>query len=208
MTDAMRAVVILAKAPVLGTVKTRLARDIGAAAALALYREMLRGVVARLSGQDWRLLLAVTPDDSADQPGLWPDAVARIPQGGGDLGARMLRALGRATDGAPVVVVGSDIPGLGPAQVRQAFAALDTKPLVFGPATDGGFYLVGARGRPPAGIFAGVTWSTATVLRDTLAACPPDSAAMIEALADLDDVTALAAARAAGLIGDAGAGDQ
>lgn len=201
MSNPMREVLIFAKAPVLGTVKTRLARDIGEVAALALYREMLHGVAARLSGQDWRLLLAITPDDSAGQSGLWP-GVDRIPQGGGDLGARMLRALARATDAAPVLVVGSDIPGLGPAQIRQAFAALENKPLVFGPATDGGFYLVGARGQPPAAMFAGVTWSTATVLRDTLAACPPGCAALIEQLPDLDDIAALTAARATGLIGE------
>lgn len=208
MNDTMREVVIFAKAPILGTVKTRLARDIGDVAALALYREMLHGVVARLSGQDWRLLLAVTPDGSLHQPALWPDGVARIPQGGGDLGARMLRALGRARDDLPVLVVGSDIPGLGPAQIRQAFAALEGKALVFGPATDGGFYLVGARGQPPGGMFAGVTWSTESVLRDTLATCPSGSIALIDALADLDDMAALRAARAAGLIGAAGTEDQ
>lgn len=208
--DSGREVVILAKAPVLGTVKTRLARDIGAAAALALYREMLFGVVARLSRQDWRVLLAVTPDESADQPALWPGGVARIPQGDGDLGARMLRALARAREkeNRPVLVVGSDIPGLGPAQVRRAFAALADRPLVFGPATDGGFYLVGARGPLPAGLFRGVVWSTGTVLRDALATCPPGSAALIDALDDLDDSAALAAARRAGHVAGAPPGDQ
>lgn len=196
----MREVVIFAKAPILGTVKTRLARDIGDRAALALYREMLFGVADRLAGQDWRLRLAVTPDDSADQTALWPGGVGRIPQGGGDLGARMLRVLSRATDSAPILVVGSDIPGLGPAQIRRAFDALSDQPLVFGPATDGGFYLVGARGCPPDGLFDGVTWSGATVMRDTLATCPPGSAALIDSLADLDDSASLAAAQAAGHI--------
>lgn len=209
-TGAMRGeVVVFAKAPVAGRVKTRLARDIGAEAALAVYREMLFGIVARLSGQEWRLRLAVTPDAACDDPGLWPRGVARIQQGEGDLGARMRRALGR-TDaaGAPVLVVGSDIPGLGPGQIRRAFAALDEKPLVFGPARDGGFYLVGARGPLPARLFEGVTWSTPDVLRDTLNTCPPGSAALIDALDDLDDIAGLTAARAAGHLAADPRGDQ
>lgn len=204
----MREVVIFAKAPVQGTVKTRLARETGDAAALAVYREMLFGAAARLSGNDWRLLLAVTPDEACGQPDLWPENVARIPQGGGDLGVRMLRALRRARNGAPVLVVGSDIPGLGPEHVGRAFAALDHSPLVFGPATDGGFYLVGARGLPPEGLFDGVTWSTPDVLRDTLATCPPGGATLIDALDDLDDGAGLAAARAAGHLAAARAEDD
>jgi rSAM/selenodomain-associated transferase 1 len=204
----MREVVVFAKAPVIGTVKTRLARDIGAAGALAVYREMLSGVVARLSRREWRLVLAVTPDAARDQPGLWPGDVARIPQGDGDLGARMLRVLRRAAEDAPVLVVGSDIPGLGPEHIRRAFAALESAPLVFGPASDGGFYLVGARGRPPEGLFEGVRWSTPDVLRETLATCPGGAAALIEALSDLDDIAGLEAARRAGQISGARPGDD
>lgn len=193
-------VVIFAKAPVRGTVKTRLARDIGDDAALALYLHMLHGVVARLSGADWHLRLAVTPDDSVADDTLWPKGVARVAQGDGDLGVRMLRALNRARQGTPVIVVGSDIPALGARQVARAFAALHDKPMVFGPAEDGGFYLVGASSRPPAGLFEGVTWSTGSVLADSLATCPPGAAALIDPLADLDDLASLAAHRAAGLL--------
>lgn len=193
-------VVIFAKAPVRGTVKTRLARDIGDGAALALYLRMLHGVVARLSGGEWRLRLAVTPDESVADDALWPLGVDRVAQGGGDLGARMLRFLAGARQGAPVIVVGSDIPGLGAGQVARAFAALQEKPLVFGPAEDGGFYLVGAAERPPAGLFSGVTWSTGSVLADTVANCPAGAVALIDPLADLDDLASLAVHRAAGLL--------
>jgi rSAM/selenodomain-associated transferase 1 len=193
-------VVIFAKAPVRGWVKTRLARDIGADAALALYVRMLHGTVARLSAGDWRLCLSVTPDDSASTDDLWPDGTERVAQGSGDLGARMLRALVGARPDAPVIVVGSDIPGLGAGQVGRALAALGQKPLVFGPAGDGGFYLVGAAAPPPAGLFAGVAWSTGSVLRDSLANCAPGSAALIDRLDDLDDLASLAAHRAAGLL--------
>lgn len=196
----MGEVMIFAKAPVRGTVKTRLARDIGDDAALAVYVRMLHGVVARLSGGDWRLLLSVTPDESVGTDDLWPDGVVRIAQGGGDLGARMLRALAGARPEAPVIVVGSDIPGLGPGQVARAFAALRHKPLVFGPAKDGGFYLVGAAERPPAGLFDGITRSTGSVLANSVANAPTGAVALIEPLADLDDLASLAAHRAAGLL--------
>lgn len=196
----MRDVVIFAKAPVLGTVKTRLAAGIGDAAALAVYRQMLHQVTARLAQGDWRLRLAVTPDVSAKRDDLWPEGVMRVAQGGGDLGARMLRFLAPATMAAPVVVVGSDIPGLGADHVAQAFAALRRAPLVFGPAEDGGFYLVGASKAPSDTLFAGVTWSTASVLQDTITNCAPGDAAQIETLADLDDAASLAAHQAAGRI--------
>lgn len=189
----MRDVVIFAKAPVLGTVKTRLAAGIGDAAALSIYRRMLQGVTARLKRGDWRLRLAVTPDDSLGQDDLWPREVPRLAQGGGDLGARMLRFLTSATPDAPVVIVGSDIPELSVEHVEQAFAALTAKPLVFGPAEDGGFYLIGTRQAPPAGLFRGVAWSTETVLRDSILNCGTDSVTLIDTLVDLDDVTSLKA---------------
>ncbi|MDZ4095143.1 MAG: TIGR04282 family arsenosugar biosynthesis glycosyltransferase [Paracoccaceae bacterium] len=191
---------IFAKAPVLGRVKTRLAADIGDAAALAIYLRMLQGVVARLTQGDWRLRLAVTPDDSAEQGAIWPSDVERLAQGEGDLGTRMLRVLASATPMAPVVVVGSDIPGLGVGQITRAFKALRTRPLVFGPSEDGGFYLAGASQTPPEGLFQGVIWSTATVLRDSIATSRQGSVALIDTLDDLDDVAALARHRAAGRI--------
>jgi uncharacterized protein len=124
--------IIFARAPRLGTVKRRLAREVGAAAALRFHRGQLRRL-ARELGRDrrWRTVLAVTPDRLR-----WPSGLPMQPQGGGDLGARMARAL------APhrrAVLVGTDIPGLGRADIAAAFRALGRADAVFGPSEDGGY---------------------------------------------------------------------
>ena len=190
-------VVVFAKAPVLGSVKTRLAATLGEDAALAVYLRLLRRTVTRLSTGEWVVRLAVTPDESAGEPGLWPEGPDRVGQGGGDLGARMLRVLSVATPTRPIVLVGSDIPGLGAAQVAAAFEALETHDLVFGPAEDGGFYLVGARCPPKPTLFDGVGWSSLSTLADVLAGLDR-APAFVETLADLDDIASLEAHRAAG----------
>jgi glycosyltransferase A (GT-A) superfamily protein (DUF2064 family) len=90
----------------------------------------------------------------------------------------------------PVVLVGSDIPAMRPSHIARAFALLGRHDLVFGPASDGGFWLVGARrSRPlPRALFAKVRWSTAQALADTLATIPPDySVGIADTLDDVDD---------------------
>jgi hypothetical protein len=182
-------VVMMARAPVLGAVKTRLARDVGADAALAFYRDTLATLVTRLHGRAaFTLVLAVTPDAAADDAGLWPPGPARVPQGEGDLGARMRRPLARATPTAPVLVVGSDLPELTAGHVETALAALGAgrHDLVFAPALDGGFWLVGARRPPPDQLFAEVRWSGPHALADSLRSV--DGAATVLTALELADV--------------------
>lgn len=164
--------IIFARAPRLGRVKRRLARGVGQLAALRFHRGQLHALARRL-GRDrrWRTVLAVTPDATARRGARWPAGLARHPQGGGDLGRRMARALGRHRPLA--VLVGCDIPGIGAADIAAAFRALRAgAPAVFGPAEDGGYWLVGLGARRPAAPFAGVRWSTAETLADTLANLP------------------------------------
>jgi rSAM/selenodomain-associated transferase 1 len=192
MTAPRPTLVIFAKAPVPGRVKTRLARVLGDEAACAVYRELLAGVLGRLDrAPGWRTVMAVTPDAAADQPALWPTDTPRLGQGPGELGARMLRVLARAAPVAPVVVVGSDIPGLDASHVGAAFAALARHDLVLGPAADGGFWLIGARIPPPASLFDGVRWSSPDTLADTLAnvvaGSGPGVALLPDRLEDVDD---------------------
>ncbi len=127
----------------------------------------------------------------------WPRSVAIVAQGGGDLGARMQRAFDALPPG-PAVLVGSDIPDLGPRQIAAAFAALGRRPLVFGPALDGGFWLVGQRRlQPQPGLFAGVRWSSASALADTIANIPPGLChALLDPLSDVDDGAAYGRAMA------------
>ncbi len=183
-----RHLVIMARAPRLGTVKRRLARDVGAMAAWRFYRTTAAGLVRRV-GRDprWQSWLAVTPDRAAlDGAGFGAPPCRLIAQGPGDLGARMGRVLRELPPG-PVVIVGSDIPALDAAHVARAFALLGGHDWVFGPATDGGYWLIGARRRPVLrDPFHGVRWSSAHALNDTLANLAGARIAYLEELADVD----------------------
>ena len=162
-------VVVFARRPSLGEVKTRLAASLGWAAALEAYVSLLCGVIDRLAETDaWCVSLAVTPDAAVDSPHDWPRTTPRHPQGGGDLGERMARALARATPDAPVLVVGSDVPGLGAIQAAAAFAALADADLVLGPAPDGGFWAIGVSQPLPPGLLDGVRWSAPETRADTV----------------------------------------
>jgi rSAM/selenodomain-associated transferase 1 len=188
-----RHLVVFAKAPCMGRVKHRLARDIGPVSALRFHYETTAALLRRLDrDRRWRTWLALTPDRAACGPRYWKSAAARIPQGSGALGERMQRAL-RQIPAGPVVIIGSDIPAITAAHVWSAFRALGSHDLVFGPAADGGYWLVGARRRPfmPA-LFRQVRWSTEHALADTLAGAPPRvRIAFVATLEDIDDLCAL-----------------
>ncbi|MHC8508925.1 MAG: TIGR04282 family arsenosugar biosynthesis glycosyltransferase [Rhodospirillales bacterium] len=205
-----RHVILFAKAPRMGRVKTRLARDVGPVRAAAFYRLHLAETLRALKGGGrWTLWLAAAPDtavNSADIRRLAASARARvIPQGGGDLGRRMDRAMRRLPPG-PAVIVGADIIGIDAGSVWSAFKALGTHDAVFGPAPDGGYWLAGLRRAPAAPRpFAPVRWSSEHALADTLANFPPNArVARIAAKADVDtgqDLVSWARARQKGRVG-------
>jgi hypothetical protein len=179
------------RAPRLGQVKRRLARGIGDAAALAFHRNIATRLLRDLARDGrWRVHVALTPD-RAVVPRAW--RVGDVAwQGGGDLGRRMARGFDRLPPG-PAVLVGADIPDLGPRHIAAAFAALGSHDAVFGPAEDGGYWLVGFARRVPSprGVFARVRWSTEHALADTLASLPRRMrVAAIDRLADVDDEAA------------------
>lgn len=181
--------VVFARAPRLGRVKRRLAAEIGAVAALAFYRRTLTRLLARVAGdRRWRLALALTPD-SGTLHGARP--WRRWKQGRGDLGVRMARAMLRAP--GAVVLVGADIPALAPRHIAHACARLRSADAVFGPAEDGGFYLVAVR-RPGLArrIFADVRWSSRDALADTLRNLAGRRVALVERLSDVDTAADLA----------------
>lgn len=179
--------VIMAKVPVAGRVKTRLAREIGTVEATRFYRATASTVVARLARQPfWTTYLAISPDAEIASP-MQPRHAIRIEQGRGDLGARMHRPMCRLPPG-PVCVIGTDIPDISPTDIRSAFRSLGRCDAVFGPAEDGGFWLVGLRRRPriiyP---YAGVRWSRADTLSSVEANLRMFSVAHIRRLSDVDD---------------------
>lgn len=186
-----RHLVVFAKAPMLGRVKTRLAKGIGAGAALAFYRCTLTTLLRRVARDPrWRTVLAVAPDGASRRRRLWPVNVPRVGQGGGDLGARMSRTFRGAPLG-PVIIIGADIPDIAAGHVWRAFRALGTADVVFGPAQDGGYWLVGLRRGPPLPeLFRDVRWSTRHALADTRANLNGRRVTLIERLADIDDAAA------------------
>ncbi len=190
-----RTLVVMVKEPRPGRVKTRLARYIGHIEAAWWFRHQTQALLRRLRDPRWRLVLAVSPDTEGLASRIWPADLARWPQGRGDLGDRMARMLRRAR-GGPACVVGADIPGLDRRHVAQAFAALGGHDAVFGPALDGGFWLVGLRhgGALPAGLFHGVRWSGDHALADSLATLAGRRVALAGTLADVDCADDLAGA--------------
>lgn len=183
-----RRLVIFAKEPRLGRVKTRLGRDIGHVKALTFYRRMLFSLARRLAADPrWETLIAAAPDTSVRKGHVWPKNVARFRQGPGDLGERMQRAFDHLPPG-PVVIIGADIPGIGNRDIAAAFRALGSHDAVFGPADDGGYWLVGQKRRPRViDLFEGVRWSGPHALEDTLSNLEGARHAMLRPLADVDD---------------------
>lgn len=177
----------MVKQPRAGRVKTRLGRDIGMTNAAWWFRHQSRQLIRRLRDPRWQMMLAVTPDPAAVTGRDWPAGICRVPQGGGDLGARMRRLLRTAPPG-PVCLIGADVPGITRAHVARAFAMLGSHDAVFGPATDGGFWLVGLgrRRAVPPGLFRDVRWSGPHALDDSLASLPHQRVALADWLSDVD----------------------
>jgi rSAM/selenodomain-associated transferase 1 len=179
-----RHLVIFARTPQFGRVKRRLAEAIGPLAAMRFYRQTLDRQIRTLSrDRRWTVWLFLTPDPVRRR------ATVRG-QGRGDLGQRMKRPF-RLLPPGPVILVGSDIPAMRPRHIARAFALLGRHDLVFGPASDGGFWLIGARrSRPlPLSLFTKVRWSTGHALADTLATIPPTyTTAIADTLDDVDDI--------------------
>ncbi len=171
----MNQLVIFAKYPQSGAVKTRLAVYIGDEAAAELYGRFIERILTTMcrSRVAERVVVAVSPQHAVRRfASRYPGADAYEPQAeSSDLGERMLAVFEQARRQGvrKTVIIGTDSPTLPPDYVRQAFAMLDSHDVVLGPAEDGGYYLIGAK-KAHADLFRGIPWSTAQVLPKTLAA--------------------------------------
>jgi len=184
-----RVIIVFAKAPRMGSVKTRLARGIGQGPALAFYRASLDSTIrAARAVRSTETIIFTAPDDAVGGS-YFPRGVPVLPQGRGGLGERMARALDNSAD-ADRILVGGDIPGITSAILGDAFRSLAEKDAVFGPAEDGGFWLAGLRGGfRPRQLFRGVRWSAATTLHETVGTLPPHAEfAFCKTLNDIDDL--------------------
>lgn len=187
-----RTLIIMVKEPRPGRVKTRLGRDIGMVNAAWWYRRQTQGLIRRIRDPRWQIRLAISPDHEGLSSRIWPQDLARMAQGSGGLGDRMMRLM-LAVPKGPVCLIGSDIPGVNHVHIARAFAELGRQDAVFGPAPDGGFWLTGLKrsGRVPPGLFRDVRWSTEHALTDSLATMSDLRVALVDELRDVDTVADL-----------------
>lgn len=152
---------IFCRWPTPGEAKTRLIPGFGAEGAAAIYTKLLAHTVevARASGIAFELRVSGAPPEQFREA-LGEDLQV-VDQGGGDLTDKLSRVP------APAIVIGSDCPGLTPAILVAARDTLLTDPMVIGPASDGGYYLLGYN-QPADFAFTDMEWSTDSVFAETL----------------------------------------
>ncbi len=170
----MQTLVLFAKQPIPGQVKTRLAATWGADQAAGLYECFLRDQFERFACEGDRRVVGYSPatsdahlwfEEAAEQWQLWPQPET-------DLGGRMAACFDQWCAGSNdrLVLIGSDSPNLPSGSFDQAFALLEGHDVVLGPSADGASWLVGLRGSAPQAraIFDNVDWSTAEVFQQTV----------------------------------------
>ena len=187
-----RHLVVMLKEPRAGRVKTRLGRDIGMVPAAWWFRHQTTRLLRRLDDPRWNLVLAVAPDTAVNSRA-WSPRFLRVPQGRGNLGQRMARIFSDMPTGQ-VVLIGGDIPGVTKAHIANAFESLGHNDAVFGPAEDGGYWLVGLkRLRAQPRLFENVRWSSPHALADTIAGLATNRVELIDTLRDVDTAADLSA---------------
>ncbi|RMG63674.1 MAG: glycosyltransferase [Calditrichaeota bacterium] len=163
--------ILFAKAPLPGQVKTRMQPPLSAQQAVTLYWAMGRDLVAQLSGSgQYDFCVYYSPAEAREAVARWlGKGLAFYPQSSGNLGERMATAFGETLQRyRRVVIIGCDLPTLTAQTVQQAFAALDEADVVLGPTEDGGYYLIGLKQVQPV-LFQNIDWSTDAVFKQTLA---------------------------------------
>lgn len=179
--------ILFAKAPRVGQVKTRLIPALGADGAAKLHEAMVEHAWSRLrsAGADCEL--------HTDVPtGAWIHIHPRRLQAAGDLGSRLLAALENGLErGCPVIITGSDAPGLPAGHLKRLMDG--EADVTLGPTADGGYWAIACRRSHPR-MFEGVRWSTRFALADTVQACQACglSVAQGEAWFDIDEPVDLA----------------
>jgi rSAM/selenodomain-associated transferase 1 len=173
------------KAPVRGQVKSRLAAAIGGETALELYRNFILDIIDSVKKTGYPFRICYYPPDAGAEVSSWLAGQYRImPQQGGDLGERMENAFLRCfSEGFErAILIGSDLPDLTPAVLQEAMASLNKNDVVIGPASDGGYYLIGFHKHTfMPRVFQGIPWSTETVFQETMAVLQNSGLAVYQA---------------------------
>lgn len=157
------------KAPVSGSVKTRLAADIGPDQAAAVYRNLVELQIAEIPS-DWKIRICFSPTDAKSQMIDWlGNAHEFIPQSQGDLGNRLHHAMNQyfKKNSGNLFFLGGDCPYLNKNLLKEANQKLTSTDIVIGPTFDGGYYLLGMKEPTPC-LFKEIQWSTEIVYQQTL----------------------------------------
>jgi rSAM/selenodomain-associated transferase 1 len=181
-----KALIIFTRNPELGKVKTRLAKSVGDESALNIYKFLLKHTVEiteKLNVDKY-----VFYSETIHREDIWnPDIFRKKLQSGNDLGERMQNAFSEmfGLGYEKVMIVGSDIYELQQKDIENAYDALETTPFVIGPATDGGYYLLGMK-ELNSEIFQNKDWGTTTVLEATLKDLTSGKYVLLEERNDVD----------------------
>jgi len=193
------ALAVFLKAPRLGTVKTRLAADIGERQALRLYRVLALRTLAEVRAAGLDATVWFTPTDAATEMRRWlGEGWDLRPQASGDLGMRLAAAAHAVPAGHGWLAIGADCPRLDAALLREAAAVVARNEIVLGPSRDGGYYLLGGP-TPLPDLFSAMPWSTSRLLEETRARLVQAKAPWHE-LVTLRDIDTAEDARAEGLL--------
>jgi len=204
-----RCIVIFAKEPQKGCVKTRLAKDIGEDNALELYKALLKdtlAVVRQVKADKKVMAFESQLEDPQYLKSIAQDFMF-YKQAGADLGEKMHNAFEHCKKQGvlKIVIVGSDCPTLTSSFIEEAFTKLDKDDVAIGPAQDGGYYLIGLK-EPCLELMNSVEWSSSTVLEDTLknAEVKGLKVGLLEIGQDMDVLEDLKNLKETGFIGNKG----
>jgi rSAM/selenodomain-associated transferase 1 len=194
---SMNVVALFLKVPLLGAVKTRLAKSLGDEGALMAYTNLVEFLLKRVG--DSRIHIHHTAEDPERMISWLGQGYSYIAQEGSGLGERLIHAMVQefAAGAEKLIFLGGDCPYVGQARLDQAFAALDDHDVVMGPAADGGYYLIGVK-QNRTELFEGIDWGSETVCQTTLAICEEQqlSVVFLPEESDVDDLQAWQKAKA------------
>lgn len=193
----MNVVALFLKAPILGAVKTRLAKSLGDEDALGAYRELVEFLLKRI--HESKVHIHFTPEDVSLMEEWLGAGYIYHPQRGPGLGERLTHAMELEFKAGceKLVFLGGDCPYVDQGRLEEAFAALDVSDVVIGPATDGGYYLLAVKQNRPE-LLQGIHWGTESVCEATLNICEQRglSVTLLMEESDVDDLESWQAAKA------------
>lgn len=179
--------IVFLKNPILGRVKTRLAKDIGNENALQVYLRLLDinlQCISKFNGKVHLYFDSFLPENNS-----YPEHFKLMIQEGNDLGERMSNAFQNSFEKGfkKCIIIGSDCPAIEPKHLEKSLTNLDTTDVVFGPAIDGGYYLLGMNKYYPE-LFKNVEWSSEKVLDQSISICINKNLKhhLLEPLRDID----------------------